>query len=408
VTEKAVKALHGHAYHYRIDLHDAETGAIRSLTSEELVQEAGGSDPTRIDKITRKMRWLPKYISPLVAEPLQRMIRDRITLHPDLQAIIGAFSVAHAKCVCEQVRSMFPELRVDWVGTGTDGRSPQENRAIITKFCPSAPAPGEERDRPSLDVLVHVGMAGEGLDTIYVSEVVHLNAAGFTNQNKQENGRASRYLVGATGHINFDHCSGFKKYVGDKIMDAMDDLPPPNNDDDPPTGAEPPDDPPPLPDDPFIIFNIELDHIDSGHPDVALMKRVLSDPTSKAHIAGWSLDDIKDPEHPVHLTALDEYKRMRSAEAAVFDEVNRTGAMRDQVANALSALVGLVIRRKHQPGVSVDRTEAGDLKKLINGRKARELGPIGDADFDTARRHFNWVRDLHNNILREGLPEWLR
>ena len=58
---------------------------------------------------------------------------------------------------------MFPELRIDWVGTGMNGRSDGENKAILRKFCPDK-VDGKRRPQDvRLDVLVHVGMAGRRL-----------------------------------------------------------------------------------------------------------------------------------------------------------------------------------------------------------------------------------------------------
>ena len=79
-------------------------------------------------------------------------------------------------------------------------------------------------------------MAGEGLDTCNVSEIVHLNSAGINNSNNQENGRAARFLEDVTGHINFDSSSEYagKGYLGEKIMDAMSfQMPKPSDDGDP-------------------------------------------------------------------------------------------------------------------------------------------------------------------------------
>ena len=165
VEQKAVKRLVGHSYIYKIDAIDAD-GEIKSMTSSELADAAGGCDPEKIEKfrIERKMRWSPKYVSPLVSIPIERMLSVRINTGYKVQAIIGAMCVSHAELVCDQLKTIFPELAIDWVGTGTNGRSNEANKAIIKKFCP----PKKEnngavtRDDPSLDVLVHVGIAGEG------------------------------------------------------------------------------------------------------------------------------------------------------------------------------------------------------------------------------------------------------
>ena len=69
------------------------------------------------------------------------MLHRLETGHDKLQILIGAMCCSHAELVCEQVKAhvdaLYPgQLTVDWVGTGPNGRSDNENRAIIRKFCP--------------------------------------------------------------------------------------------------------------------------------------------------------------------------------------------------------------------------------------------------------------------------------
>jgi hypothetical protein len=403
-TPPAVKSLRGHAYHYRIDLIDSQ-GDIVSKTPAELVADAGGTSDQALKKITRNMRLSPKYISPLVSEPLQRMLRDRLEFHPYLQAIIGCMWVDHAKMVCSQVKAMFPELRVDWVGTGPDGR--QDNKEVLERFCPPKDPINGKRPDPQLDVLVHVGMAVEGLDTVLVSEVVHLNAASMNNQNNQENGRASRYLPGVIGNINFDSTTGFSEYVGPAIMDAMDMMPPsPDEEEDPTNKGD--SEYRELPSEPFMrIIDIELDHIDSGHPDVRIVKDMLTDPISPFRL--YDRASLNDPLHPVHDDALVFYRNIRRREAEQHDTRAQEVMMRKAVDEAVGSVSGLVIKLHKKNGVSIERTMAGDLRRRISSRTRRDLGKIDDADgLNDLRAHYQWVVDLEQSILKMGLPPWLQ
>lgn len=402
VDEDAVKPLRGHSYVYRIDLLD-EQGGVESLTTDELFEAAGASAPDKVDRwaINRKMRWSPKYVSPLVSVPLERMIRERIATGYRLQAIVGAMCVSHAEMVCKQIETMFPDLSVDWVGTGDNGRKPDENRKVLRGFCP----PKDERGRRNhtLDVLVHVGMAGEGLDSVEVSEVIHLNAANWNNSNDQENGRAARYLPGVTGHINFDSTSEYARlgYLGRNIMDAFDGEPPRGD-----LGPEPVDrdlgEYSELPEEPAIlIHNMELDHIDSGDPEVVRMKKVLA-----GMVNGVSLDDLNNPDHPIHAAALAEYRRMRHAEAEQIDEESTIRQWQESVRGAASAVTGLAIRKIY-PEQRIERTVAGDIKKRINTRKMRALGRI-DKDVEICRKHYLWLKGLEQQLVKGDVPSWLR
>jgi len=403
VAENAVKPLIGHSYHYRIDAINEENEVI-SLTTEDLIAEAKSDSPTAIEKYIygKKLRLSPKYISPLVCTPISRMISERIRTGYRLQAIIGAMCVSHAEMVCEQVRSLFPDLKVDWVGTGDDGRSQDTNNAILKKF---APTNGDEH---SLDVLVHVGMGGEGLDTVYVSEVIHLNTASVNNTNNQENGRAARYLPGVIGHINFDAGTGYAKrgYVGNKIMDAMDDMPPSSDDEDPGDDRNNPDqsdDFYELPASPCIqIINAECTSIDSGDIEVQHMAEQLV-----GLVKEYSKEDLGNKESDLWQHAIHGVKLMRARESEIHNERASIVQWEDAVKNAMTTITGNIIRILTKSGIRIDKAIAGDIKKRINTKKKSDLGSA-EKSTESLRQHYNWLTRLNELIQKEGVPSWLR
>lgn len=399
VDEKAVKPLVAHSYVYRIDAVD-ENNEVVSYTTSQLKKEAGG-DGDHITKmmISRKMRWSPKYVSPLLTVPIERMLRDRINSGYKLQAIVGAMCVSHAELVCAQAQSIFPELTVDWVGTGDDGRTDAENAAVLARFCP--PKVNGKRD-PKLDILVHVGMAGEGLDSTHVSEVIHLNAASFNISNNQENGRAARYLEGVTGNINFDSSSDYakKEYVGESIMDAMDC--------NPPKEPDPNDDPVPdeigmLPDEPRVrIEDMELMSIHSGSPEVEGFK-----PVAAQLINGFSEEDILDKDHPIHDAALQLYRTMRAREADANNAQSVLMQLEDAVKSGMTYVTQRAIRLMVGKETRVERSYAGDVKRRINSRKKYELGAIA-RDEEVLRKHYKWIKNLEVELVtHEEIPSWL-
>lgn len=411
--EGFVKSLQAHAYDYRIETIGYD-GGKRSFTTKELIQEVGSDVPEQVDRwvIERRMRWSPKYVSPLVAYPLERLIRMRThTGHTNLQALIGAMCVSHAELVCDQVRAMFPDLSVDWVGTGPNGRSDADNDKVLKRFCPQKQ---HGRRSPTLDVLVHVGMAGEGLDSTFVTEIIHLNRANRNNTNDQENGRAARLLVDAAGrpvigNINVDATSDYAAFTGDRIMDAMDGCDPIAADE--PDEAPDPSEPrefDPLPDDPVIaIYDMELEQIDSGSPGVQRMATVLTDV-----IQGFSREDL-DERSPRHdellLHAVNLYRAMRRQEADEHNERSRVTQAQQNVGYALTAVVGAFMRRLKKHGeLPVDDTAAcaGRAKWAINTRKKQTLGPIGP-DVALCERHYRWLKTLELDILADRIPQWL-
>jgi len=391
VLEESVKPMQCHAYTYRIDA--IENGDVISYTMQDLLDQSESERPDALEKVFSQMRWSPKYISPLVDTPIARMIRDRCSTGQPLQTLIGATCCSHASMVCDQVKTMFPELRIDWVGTGMNGRSDGENKAILRKFCPDKV---DGRRRPQdvrLDVLVHVGMAGEGLDTIYVSEVVHLNPANKNNSNDQENGRGARFLPGVMCTINVETGSDYaEKYLGRLIEMSFDS--------ESPTQEEPAEDEPidrideipELPEEPNIqILDVECININTG--EVQRMAQAFSE------ASGRSLDD---PE--VEAKALAFYRQMRRQDAEQFNERSTVEQWSKHVENALSTVARRVARRL-SPGRS-DKAFIGDIRKRINTKKKRTIGAI-EKDVATLRRHWNWLRDLDHEVCQQEVPAWL-
>lgn len=399
VEEKAVKPLVAHSYVYRIDL-IGEDQEVVSYTTSELADD-WGIDPASIEKktIERKMRWSPKYISPLVSIPLERMQVESLYSGHKLQAIIGAMCVSHAEMVCSQVKAMFPELSVDWVGTGDDGRSKEDNKRVLNDFCPSKDEHGSRKH--SLDVLVHVGMAGEGLDSINVSEVIHLNPASINNSNNQENGRAARYIEGVTGNINFDSCAGYAKegYVGSAIMDAMD-FSDPQDPDESDQPSEHSDDIRELPDDPAPqIHDMEVIDINSG--GVQRMKKMIAE---AREFKEFTVADLDNPDSGLNDFALQLYRNMRKLEAEEHNEKSVVMQWKDSVNKAISIVTGRTI--KMMESGRVNKGMAGDVKKRINGRKKRDLGAITE-DVSVCKQHYQWIKNLEQELINSGIPSWL-
>lgn len=390
VLEGSVKPMQCHAYTYRIDA--IENGDVISYTMQDLIDQAKSEKPEALEKVFSQMRWSPKYISPLVDTPIARMIRQRCSGQP-LQTLIGATCCSHAAMVCDQVKTMFPELRIDWVGTGINGRSDGENKAILRKFCPDK-IDGKRRPQDvRLDVLVHVGMAGEGLDTIYVSEVVHLNAANKNNSNDQENGRGARFLPGVMATINVETGSDYaEKYLGRMIEMSFDSENPTEEEPAEDDAIDRTDDIPELPEEPNIqILDVECIDINTG--EVKRMAQAFSE------ASGRSLDD---PE--VEAKALAFYQQMRRKDAEQFNERSTVEQWKQQVENALST-VARRVARKLSPGRS-DKALIGDIRKRINTRKKRTIGAI-DKDVTTLRSHWNWLRDLDHEVCQKEVPAWL-
>lgn len=398
VKENAVKPLRCHSYVYRIDA-VTQNGEIQTYTTNELVEEVGSQSPEAIEKfrIERQMRWSPKYVSPLVDAPLARLIRQRLATHYPLQALVGAMCCSHAELVYEQLKASYPEFNIDWCGTGTSGRSDAENRIAIEGFCPKKVDGVRRIEDIKVDVLVHVGMAGEGLDSVYVSEVIHLNPANINNSNNQENGRAARYLRSVTGYVNVDSTSPYSEFSGERVMDVMDDpgaLADESNED--PKDVKDDDDWEPMPEEMKIkIWDLECIEIDEG--EVEKMKKAY------AEVGSY---DLSDPNCVLHEKAKDLYRKMRNEELEQINDKSSIAQADDKVEQALRHVTNLVIRLKIGKGQRREKSMAGDIKRQINTRKRRVMG-AKEKDVEVLKKHYEWLRDLELDLLDAGIPEWL-
>lgn len=320
--------------------------------------------------------------------------------------VVQAMSCSHAQMVCTQIKAMLPTMNVDWVGTGPNGRSDKENEAIIAKFCPKK----VNGRRPwTLDVLVNVGMAGEGLDSVDVTEVSILTPANINNSLLQLIGRAARRMTVPDGAeqpvacINCDTDSRLAEndiYVGRKIMAVFDDDV-----------------------DPDEITNDESLSRDDDYNEIPEEMQV--------YVSDVRLIDIrKDPDYEEAMKAATEadsgyrtkqqieqiveallVRRRKERNEALATE-STLSQMKDQINQAVGKIAGLVFRRVSETGIRVEKSLIGDIKKKINTRKKYEFGPIDALDENERRGQYQWLKSLEQQILLthglSGVPKWLR
>jgi hypothetical protein len=404
VQEGAVKPLLCHSYDYRIDALE-DNGEVSSYTISTIVDKAGSDSTGNVEKIFREMRWSPKYVSPLVEAPIERMMLHRIeTGHHKLQVLVGTMCCLHAEIVYKQIKdhidSMYTgQLTVDWVGTGPHGRSDGENRAIIRKFCPDKVDGKRRAEDIELDILVHVGMAGEGLDTVFVSDVVHLNKASLNNGNRQENGRAARFLPGVTGVIHVDSSSDFHDFVGANIELSFDYNNTQEAEDDgeevvqhnPRTGLQP------LPDEPAPrIQDMECIHIIKS--EVEMMAKAM------IQIGNWSEDLLLDSAFIEK--AEDVYKQMKRKELEVGNDRSVVAQWKENVGATLGVVTRNALQAMYGQKGRLPSSMAGEIKRKINTRKKRELGGV-DQDVALLRQHYQWLNTLNQSLINGEVPSWL-
>lgn len=403
VNEGALKPLELHGYQYRVDALTVN-GEVVSFTIGELFDEVGSTDPDKVDKFTatRQIRWSPKYVHPLVSIPLERLIQSRIG-GSRFQMLVQAMSCLHAKMVCEQLRSLLPDgMSADWVGTGPNGRTDSENAAALNAFCPEKNAHGK---RPwTLDVLVNVGMAGEGLDSTDVTEVVFLTSPNKNNTSLQVIGRGARLIRERPKQeciINVDSASELAadEFIGRRIMSIFDDgheIEQAQEDAD----KEGKDRGLPLlsPEPDFTIHDVWLVEIKKDP-----MVRYALDNTSKPE--GWTDEQFEREVISVCKQFLDR-RNVKLNDTSVSNQwreacqnaVARVGSRKwaQEIANAQKAGIS--------PPLAVRRNE---IFKRINGRASMRFGKPAEATIDQLRERYAWLVELDRDIHEGRAPGWL-
>lgn len=397
-----VKEMHLHEYEYRVDAVTIDGNVISFSTGDLFDSE---EDIERMMS-TKKMRWSPKYISPLVSIPAERIADSRLR-GVRTQMLIQAMTCTHAEMVCQQVKALLPTLGVEWVGTGPNGRSQADNDRILDQFCPEKDAHGKRNW--TLDVLVNVGIAGEGLDTQDVTEIVFLTPVNKTVSNLQTMGRASRIMFVPNDQpiacINVDtdtFISLQDKYVGKKIMGVFD------NDEtmeeikksgDEHVGSE--NEYQELPDQPIVVIkNVKL---------VDVRKEPGFDEMFTQLKASEGRGRTDEECEELVIAGIHKYYEERDKK---FNATSERAQLKQSVDQAVGKITGLIARRMSLLGLRIEKSFFGDVKKRINGKKKKLFGRLDECDSSELRKQWDWLKQLEREILMEdnvqGVPSWLR
>lgn len=398
-----VKELSLHAYEFHVETITVD-GVVYTYSTDEFMKIVGSNSPADVDSFmaSKQMHWSPKYISPLITFPLDRIIDNRLR-GIKCQMLVQAMSVAHAKYVCGQIELLIPNsMEVDWVGTGPKGRTDAENDAVLERFCPPKDKVTGRR-KWTLDILVNVGMAGEGLDCTDVTEESFLATANRTISTLQIIGRGARVMPVPEGmprpicHINVDSSSPLSGYVGRKIMEVFD------NEviiDDPgkPRDRDPEYQPSPEQMN-VMVVDVRLKDIRSE----AMYRATLEDTRhDKRHVG---VDDETLARHADE--AIERYLSRGNSESSIIAQ------KRDAVDSLVGKIVGLIVMRIRMSGCSVDPSIIAKFKIKINTRKRKLYGPVEDATSEELDLQYQWLREeveipIFQGHNLQGMPAWLR
>ena len=418
----ALKNMSVTHYHYHVEMLDRDDDVV-TFTTDQLRECAG--DASRVSKweTQKELRYSGRYIMPVLLRPLTRLVSRRLKTGQPLQCLIRAMSCNHAQMLYKQVKEIAEGLTVDWIGTGINGRTEQENDEVKRRFCPEKNGNGG-RHAPELDVLVQVGMAGEGFDTIYVAEIIDLAVVameGTANNTAQFLLRGSRAIPAIRDNQDPEIVREHVCYInvpsdhplagiGKNIVEWLDDPRTPleslkNNPDecDVRDGEFDMDAVPEIPDLPAKDALQFVSLINVTRESEEFLNFVKNANTAAMHTEGmrpWNMSDEQDIEAAMDFfkVAYKKYEEKRT-DQAYYDK------LRDKIDIAIGQLARLVVMSRNRG--SVITSELGSVKKKINsyfkGRYGERKALLDELELI--------YRDIQmiESVIREGdYPVWLR
>lgn len=398
VAEGALKPIARRCYEYRIDYIDRD-GNPCQFTSEELRLELNAVKNIDVFQAKKNLRMSNKYVIPIVSEPLYRLRARRNQTGKPLQMLVRAMSCEHAQRTCEQIRSLCEDLEVDWVGTGPDGRSDDENQKIISEFCPRKDSKGN-RPNPKIDVLVQVGMADEGFDSIMVVEIVDLHIVtldGASTKSKQFYKRGTRAVGDEVLYINVGTDHPLSALEGNQVQNWLD------SDMTIPEAKDTPKDPEDFNFDewwlPEFLPKSQEKFVDAELTDMQVDK----DPRFPKFKQDFS--EKAFPYQPSDDELRQWFRRGLSS-----DEDQSRSITLEQQRQYISRVVGQIAHAvMKRTGVEFERSRLGDYSKRINQMIIRQFGKRREEMLpDELESLYEWIKEIHHSVKVDQVPSWLR
>lgn len=402
VSEGALKPICRRVYSYRIDYINA-SGEPVQFTSEEIREKVFKHKGINVYQAKKGLRMSSKYVLPIVSEPIHRLRSRRNNTGKPLQMLVRAMSCEHAKVTCDQIANICDDLSVDWMGTGEDGRSDAENRNVRDLFCPRKDARGV-RPKPKLDILVQVGMADEGFDSIMVAEIVDLHIVtlnGASTKTKQFYKRGTRAVGGEELYINVGSDHPLAALEGNQVQEWIDSDK---------TIPEVKNKVPPVTDN----GNDDWDLADSlPYTQERLVDAEFTDMDVYNHEAfpGWCLEATADVKadcgyEPTREQLCKWFKAAIGGHRSAVIEPVQLEEQRKHIAKSIGQVAHAALRLT---GREFQKSMVGDYMKRINQKAIQQ--------FDKRREEmlpeelellYEWVKQLHKCIKNKELPSWLK
>lgn len=404
VEEGAIRRVVTHVMDYTVDLTLGGEQVPERFTLSRLAETLGGSeklqDLSQIE-IKKEIRYHSKYISEALLNAVQKL-EELNTEHPgEHKMLVFALGVRHAQSICEQLQSIAPQLKADWIGTMSAdqsgrqlGRSEAENETVLARF-----------KRGEIQILVQVRKAAEGFNDVRCSVLLFLNMLHWSVLLIQAVGRGLRRNYAIPEHLDRCHVFASHDHPGVEFLKKLaEETADDQSGEDPVVNERPGAAGPGGP----IIYDIpEFFIVDASFSGEEL-HFPLGDttmPQSQAvNKVRASLSQLADQPDEVMLQMIRQALGVEPQRLSTAEKIDRA---KDRVTKAVGTLASNVVRiRADRSGGTFPKSILGDTCKAINRRWKSINNGNGQAamTMEELERKYSWVQSLNTAIRSSADP----
>lgn len=402
VEEGAIRRVVTHVMDYTVDLTMGGDQTPERFTLSSLADELGGSEKLQDlsqMEIKKEIRYHSKYISESLLNAISKLEELNTEQPGEHKMLVFALGVRHAQAICEQIKSVAPQLQADWIGTqATDrdgkqhGRSDSENETVLARF-----------KRGEITILVQVRKAAEGFNDVRCSVLVFLNMMDICVLLWQCVGRGLRRNFAIPEHLDRCHIYASHDHPGLELFKKLAD-----------TLALPEEDP---------IVNERTGAAGTGGPIIYdIPEFFIVDASFSGEELYFPLGDTTMPQSQVlervrssvpqlqqqtDESMLQLIRQALGVEPQVLSTSERIDRAKDRITKAVGTLASNVVRiRADRSGGTFPKSMLGDTCKAIHRRwKTLNSGNGQSAmTMEELERKYSWIQGINTSIRSSADP----
>jgi superfamily II DNA or RNA helicase len=402
VEEGAIRRVVTHVMDYTVDLTMGGDQTPERFTLSSLANALGGSEKLQDlsqMEIKKEIRYHSKYISESLLNAISKLEELNTEQPGEHKMLVFALGVRHAQAICEQIKSVAPQLQADWIGTqATDrdgkqhGRSDSENETVLARF-----------KRGEITILVQVRKAAEGFNDVRCSVLVFLNMMDICVLLWQCVGRGLRRNFSIPEHLDRCHIYASHDHPGLELFKKLADmlaLPEEDPIVDERTGAAGTGGP--------IIYDIpEFFIIDASFSGEELYFPLGDTTMPQSQALERVRNSVPQLQQQTDESMLQLIRQALGVEPQVLSTSERIDRAKDRITKAVGTLASNVVRiRADRSGGTFPKSMLGDTCKAIHRRWKTLNSGNGQSAMTTEEleRKYSWIQGLNTSIRSSADP----